>query len=157
MGDIVCRRATRADLPRLVAMLADDALGRTREDPSLPLDARYLAAFEAIERDANQLLVTVERDGAVVGCLQLSFLPGLSRRGQLRGQIESVRIAAAQRGSGIGRRMIEWAIAECRRRGCGLVQLTSDKSRADAIRFYEQLGFTASHEGMKLDLETTAR
>jgi ribosomal protein S18 acetylase RimI-like enzyme len=157
MGEICCRRATRADLPGLVAMLADDKLGRTREDPSLPLDARYLAAFEAIERDPNQLLVAVELDGAVVGCLQLSFLPGLSRRGQLRGQIESVRIAAAQRGSGLGRRMIEWAIEECRRRGCGMVQLTSDKSRADAIRFYEQLGFKASHQGMKLDLEATAR
>lgn len=152
MTDIVCRRATRADLPALVAMLADDVLGRTREDASLPLDARYLAAFDAIERDPNQMLVAVELDGAVVGCLQLSFLPGLSRRGQLRGQIESVRIAASQRGGGIGRQMIAWAIDECRRRGCGMVQLTSDKSRADAIRFYESLGFKASHQGLKLDL-----
>jgi ribosomal protein S18 acetylase RimI-like enzyme len=154
MGEIVCRRATRADLPRLVAMLADDALGRSREDASLPLDARYVAAFEAIERDPNQLLVAVEVDGAVAGCLQLSFLPGLSRRGQRRGQIESVRIAAGQRGGGLGRQMIAWAIDECRRRGCGMVQLTSDKSRSDAIRFYGSLGFKASHEGMKLDLET---
>jgi len=157
MGEILCRRATREDLPQLVALLADDALGRGREDASLPLDARYVAAFAAIERDPNQLLVAVEQDGALVGCLQLSFIPGLSRRGRLRGQIESVRIAAGQRGGGLGRRMIAWAVEECRRRGCGLVQLTSDKSRADAIRFYESLGFTASHEGMKLDLETPPR
>jgi GNAT superfamily N-acetyltransferase len=146
------RRATRADLPAIVALLADDALGSAREDPRLPLDARYVTAFDAMDRDPNQLLAVVELDRAVVGCLQLSFIPGLSRLGMLRGQIESVRIAASQRGGGLGRTMFEWAIAECRTRGCGLVQLTTDKARPDALRFYEGLGFKASHEGMKLAL-----
>lgn len=152
MPDAVIRRAVAADLPAIVALLADDTLGRGREDPRPPLDPRYAAAFAAIEADPNQLLAVVEAEGAVVGCLQLSFMPGLSRLGAWRGQIESVRIAASRRGGGLGRRMIEWAIAECRRRRCGLVQLTSDKSRPDALRFYESLGFRASHEGMKLDL-----
>jgi ribosomal protein S18 acetylase RimI-like enzyme len=149
------RRAVAADLPAIVALLADDPLGRTREDPSHPLDPRYAAAFAAVDADPNQLLAVVELDGAVVGCLQLSFIPGLSRRGQWRGQVESVRIAAAHRGGGLGRAMFTWAIAECRARGCGMVQLTSDKSRTDARRFYESLGFRASHEGMKLDLDAS--
>src|SRR5258708_2280355 len=119
MTALICRRAVRADLPTIVALLADDPLGRSREDSSMPPAARYVAAFEAIERDANQLLAVAEQDGAVVGCLQLSFTPGLSRLGMWRGQIESVRIAAGQRGGGLGRRLIEWAIDECRRRGCG--------------------------------------
>lgn len=153
MTDVQFRRATREDLPAIVAVLADDHLGKTREDPRLPLDARYVTAFEAMDRDPNQFLaVVVAFDGALVGCLQLSFIPGLSRLGMLRGQIESVRIAASQRGGGLGRMMFEWAIAECRTRGCGLVQLTTDKARPDALRFYESLGFKASHEGMKLAL-----
>lgn len=152
MAAPVFRRATGGDLPAIVALLADDALGRSRESPGVPLDRRYVDAFAALDRDPNQLMVVVELDGVLVGCLQLSFIPGLSRRGQWRGQIESVRIAAGQRGEGLGRQMFEWAIAECRRRGCGLVQLTSDKTRADALRFYEQLGFAASHEGFKLTL-----
>ena len=146
------RRARRADLPAIVAMLADDTLGQSREDPREPLDARYVTAFEAMDRDPAQFLMVVELDGAVVGCLQLSFIPGLSRLGMLRGQIESVRIAASQRGGGLGRAMFEWAIAESRARGCGLVQLTTDKARPDARRFYESLGFKASHDGMKLAL-----
>ncbi len=133
-------------------MLADDALGSGREDASLPLDRRYVDAFEAMAADSNQVLLVAMAGDAVVGCLQLTFVPGLSRLGMWRGQIESVRIAASQRGSGLGRRMIEHAIHLCRERHCGLVQLTSDKSRADAIRFYEQLGFKASHEGLKLSL-----
>ncbi len=146
------RRARADDLPAIVALLADDALGRTREDPRVPLDPTYLAAFAAIERDPNQMLAVVERAGAVVGCLQLTFIPGLSRRGLWRGQIESVRIAAGERGGGLGRAMFEWAIAACRERGCGLVQLTTDKTRGDAQRFYAALGFVASHEGLKLAL-----
>ncbi|CFN73684.1 acetyltransferase [Bordetella pertussis] len=94
----------------------------------------------------------VERAGQIIGCLQLSFIPGLSRRGLWRGQIESVRVAASERGAGTGRALFEWAIAQCRDKGCGLVQLTTDKQRADARRFYESLGFKATHEGMKLDL-----
>ena len=147
------RRATSADLPAIIALLADDPLGRLREDASSPPDARYVRAFAAIDADPNQLLAVVEGGGAVVGCLQLSFIPGLSRLGLWRGQVESVRIGANHRGGGLGRAMIEWAIAQCRARGCGLVQLTSDRSRTDALRFYESLGFRASHEGMKLDLE----
>ena len=146
------RRATEADLPAIIGLLADDELGREREDTSTPLNARYGQAFTAIDRDPNQLLAVVERDHAIIGCLQLSFIPGLSRRGMWRGQIESVRIAWAERGGGLGRSMFEWAIAECKSRGCGLVQLTTDKRRPDAFRFYEALGFEASHEGMKLAL-----
>lgn len=143
---MIFRRATAADLDAIVALLADDMLGATREKPGDPV---YAAAFAAIEADPNQFLAVVEEAGRIVGCLQLSFIPGLSRRGMWRGQIESVRIAASQRGAGLGRRMFEWAIETCRARGCGLVQLTTDKARPDARRFYESLGFTASHEGMK--------
>jgi len=152
---VTIRRATRSDLPSIIAMLADDPLGGAREDTSNPLNSTYGAAFEAINRDPNQLLAVGERDGAVVACLQISFIPGLSRLGQWRGQIESVRVAGSVRGDGVGQQLFEWAITECRRHNCGLVQLTSDKSRTDALRFYEQLGFTASHEGFKLSLEVT--
>jgi GNAT superfamily N-acetyltransferase len=147
------RRARESDLPAIIAMLADDALGRSREVVSDPVDERYRAAFAAIVADENQLLaVAVNADDQPVGCLQLTFIPGLSRTGMWRGQIESVRITETERGTGLGTRFIEWAIGVCRDRGCKLVQLTSDKSRADSIRFYEKLGFTASHEGMKLTL-----
>lgn len=144
------RRASRADLPAIIALLADDVLGQGREDAADPPNPAYVAAFTAIDADPNQYLAVVEDGGRVVGCLQLSFIPGLSRLGLWRGQIESVRIAADQRGGGLGQRMFEWAIAECRARGCGLVQLTTDKERPDALRFYERLGFVASHQGMKL-------
>ena len=147
------RRATIVDLPAIIELLADDPLGRLREEAASPPHPRYLAAFAAIEADPNQLLAVVERERAVIGCLQLTFVPGLSRFGTWRGQVESVRIAAGHRGGGLGRAMIEWAIEQCRGRGCGLVQLTSDKSRTDALRFYESLGFRASHEGLKLDLD----
>lgn len=150
MDDVTIRRAGAEDLPAIVALLADDALGATREDPSIPLNPRYLQAFEAIDRDSNQLLAVVERAGAVTGCMQLSFLPGLSRLGAWRGQIEGVRVAASERGSGVGAAMMDWAIQRCRERGCEIVQLTTDKSRTDAHRFYERLGFRATHEGMKL-------
>lgn len=147
------RLARQSDLAAIIRLLADDDLGTTREIVSDPVDARYLSAFAAIEADANQLLA-VANDAAdrVVGCLQLSFVPGLSRTGMWRGQIESVRIASDLRGSGLGAQFIEWAIAQCAERGCGLVQLTSDKRRGDAIRFYERLGFVASHEGLKRNI-----
>ena len=112
------RRARAADLPAIVAMLADDALGAAREDASVPLNPRYTAAFEAIQQDPNQFLAVVEQDAELVGCLQLSFIPGLSRLGLWRGQIESVRIASSYRGAGLGRAMFEWAIDQCRRQGC---------------------------------------
>lgn len=146
------RRARRADLDAIVALLADDVLGRQREDTSTPVAACYVRAFDAIERDSNQYLAVAERDGAIVGCLQLSFIPGLSRRGLWRGQIESVRVASSERGAGTGRAFFEWAIEQCREHGCGMVQLTTDKTRADARRFYESLGFVATHEGMKREL-----
>jgi GNAT superfamily N-acetyltransferase len=146
------RAATVDDLPAILALLGDDELGKLREDPGPPLNPRYLAAFAAIERDPNQLLAVADQGGEVVGCLQLSFIPGLSRLGMWRGQIEAVRVAAPQRSSSVGRAMLLWAIEQCRGRGCGLVQLTTDKRRADAHRFYAGLGFEASHEGMKLRL-----
>ncbi|WP_454853147.1 N-acetyltransferase family protein [Rhizobium binxianense] len=147
------RAARRSDLPAIIALLADDALGSAREIVSDPVDSRYLQAFEAIEADRNQLFAVAEDEaGRVAACLQLSFIPGLSRTGMWRGQIESVRVAADLRGSGLGTRFVEWAIGRCVERGCGLVQLASDKTRADAVRFYERLGFVASHEGLKLRL-----
>jgi ribosomal protein S18 acetylase RimI-like enzyme len=146
------RAATTDDLPAIIALLMDDDLGKLREDLGTPLNPAYLAAFEAIARDPNQLLAVAEQDGLVVGCLQLTFIPGLSHLGMWRGQIEAVRVASSLRGSGVGRAMLSWAVEQCRARGCGLVQLTTDKRRTDAHRFYESLGFEASHEGMKLSL-----
>src|ERR1044072_7961901 len=124
------RRARAEDLGIIVALLADDPIGRTRESGAAEPDPRYMDAFAAIEQDPNQLLDVAERDGTIVGVLQLSFIPGLTRSGMWRGQIEGVRVVSAERGNGIGRAMIEWAISESRKRGCGLVQLTSDKRRA---------------------------
>jgi GNAT superfamily N-acetyltransferase len=149
---VAFRQARSADLATIVALLADDPIGRGRENPGPQLDTCYHDAFAAIERDPNQLLAVAERGGQVVGVLQLSFIPGLTRRGMWRGQIEGVRVAAEERGSGVGRAMLEWAVGECRRRGCGLVQLTSDKRRCAAHRFYEALGFEATHQGYKLSL-----
>jgi ribosomal protein S18 acetylase RimI-like enzyme len=146
------RKARPADLPAIVAMLADDALGQTREEAGPPLNPAYAEAFAAIDRDPNQFMAVLEEAGEVIGYLQLSFIPGLSLKGMLRGQIESVRIAASRRGQGFGHTMLQWAIEECRRRGCGLVQLAMNKSREDTLRFYKSLGFVASHEGFKLTL-----
>ena len=143
------REARREDVPEIVALLADDAIGAGREGPA---DDAYYAAFELIAADQRNQLLVAEAGGRIVGTLQLTMIPGLSRHGMLRGQIEGVRVAAGQRGQGLGRRMIERAIEVARGQGCGLVQLTSDKRRPDAVRFYRSLGFTASHEGMKLPL-----
>jgi GNAT superfamily N-acetyltransferase len=152
MSSVTFRRAASGDLEAIVGLLADDPIGSARESAGAPLDPSYQAAFAAIERDPNQLLTVADRDGRVIGVLQLSFIPGLARRGTWRGQIEGVRIVGAERGAGTGRAMLMWAIEECRKRGCGLVQLTSDKRRPDAHRFYEALGFQATHEGYKLAL-----
>jgi ribosomal protein S18 acetylase RimI-like enzyme len=147
------RPARHSDLTAIIGLLSDDDLGATREIVSDPPDARYIAALKAIASDANQLLaVAAAQHDRVIGCLQLTFIPGLSRTGMWRGQIESVRIARDARGLGLGSDFIEWAMARCVERGCGLVQLTSDKSRTDSIRFYEKLGFVASHEGLKRNL-----
>lgn len=146
------RRAQRNDLAAIVRMLADDELGRLRERVEDPPAPGYLAAFDAIEADPNQYLMVAELDGAVIGTLQLTILPGLSYQGGKRALIEAVRVDAPVRGRGIGRQLIAWAIAQARAEGCFLVQLTSHKQRTDAHRFYEQLGFVASHVGMKLVL-----
>ena len=150
MGTITFRKANKSDLFDIINLLGDDLIGQSREIVSDQIDDRYSSSFEAIERDSNQLMaVAVDAEG-IVGCMQLTFVPGLSRTGMWRGQIESVRISPSHRGTGLGKRFFEWAFNRFRERGCGLVQLTSDKARPDAIRFYESLGFKASHEGMKL-------
>ena len=147
------RRAAREDLPAIVRLLADDPLGSKRETYAVPLPESYHTAFDAIDRDPNNELVVVETaDKQVIGVLQITFIPYLTYRGGWRAQIEGVRVAAESRSSGIGRQLFLWAIERARQRGCHLVQLTSDKARPDAIRFYEGLGFVASHEGMKLHL-----
>ncbi|MFJ5041786.1 GNAT family N-acetyltransferase [Streptomyces parvulus] len=150
MADLEIRRTTAADIPAVVAMLADDPLGAERESPD-DLDP-YVAALERLDADPNQHVVVAVRDGRVVGTLQLTIVPGLSRRGATRSIIEGVRIHADERGGGLGTHLIAWAVDESRRQGCHLVQLTSDKSRTDAHRFYERLGFSASHTGFKLQL-----
>jgi GNAT superfamily N-acetyltransferase len=150
MSKIVFRRARAEDVAAIVELLRDDVLGRTREDPSRPGAELYMTSFAAIDADPHQLLVVAADATEIVGTLQLGFIPGLARSGAWRGQIEAVRVASTRRGCGIGKEMIEWAIAQCRHRGCRHVQLTTDKRRTDAHRFYEGLGFVASHVGYKL-------
>ncbi|MFD3498667.1 GNAT family N-acetyltransferase [Streptomyces sp. NPDC058676] len=150
MGDLEIRPAKAEDIPAIVAMLADDPLGAQRESPDDPTP--YLTALERLSADPNQHLMVAVREGRVVGTLQLTIIPGLSRRGSTRSIVEGVRIHADERGSGLGTQLIEWAIEESRRQGCQLVQLTSDNTRTEAHRFYERLGFTASHVGFKLQL-----
>ena len=152
MADVKLRRGMRSDLPAIVALLADDVLGAARETLADTIDPGYLAAFDAIEASPNDMLLVAEQEGRVVGCLQLTFLPGLSYGGSWRGQIESVRVSSDLRGSGIGRRMMIDAIERCRVRRCRLVQLTTNTARVDAARFYVSLGFKPSHVGMKLEI-----
>jgi GNAT superfamily N-acetyltransferase len=151
-GPVALRRAADADLPALVRLLADDPLGAGRE--LLPDDeadlAPYRRAFALIAADPAQLLVVAVDGTEVLGTLQLSVIPSLSRQGALRAQVEAVRVRADQRGRGLGEAMVRWVVEEARRRGCTLVQLTTDVSRVDAHRFYERLGFVASHVGLKL-------
>jgi ribosomal protein S18 acetylase RimI-like enzyme len=148
---ITMRRARRDDVADIVAMLADDALGRGRERIEEPLPPSYFCAFERIEADGNiQLMVAEGDDGSVVGCLQLCILPGLSSQGASRGLIEDVRVAARCRSQGIGEQMVQWAIDEARGRGCRLVELLTHQTRVDAQRFYVRLGFQPSHVGMTL-------
>jgi GNAT superfamily N-acetyltransferase len=146
---VIFRDASRGEVPAIVALLADDMLGASRE---APVDEAYWVAFDQIADDARNRLIVAEIDGQIAGTLQLTLLPGLSRHGMLRAQIEAVRVAAQWRGQGLGKAMIDWAVGQARDHGCGIVQLTSDKRRPDAIRFYESMGFTASHEGLKLPL-----
>jgi len=149
-SEISFRDAQRNELGDIVHLLADDPMGSTRETSAPVPAAQYVAAFDAIQADPNNRLIVAVNGDEVVGCLQLTFIPGLSRNGATRGQIESVRIAGHLRGRGLGNRFFEWAIEECRTHGCQLVQLTTDRSRKDAHRFYAQLGFEATHDGMKL-------
>jgi ribosomal protein S18 acetylase RimI-like enzyme len=149
---MLIRRATEEDLPAIVRLLADDPLGATRERVAEPLADAYRAAFAAMEaQTGNELLVAVIAD-QVVGCLQLTLIPGLSRLGATRAQIEGVRVASAQRGSGIGEALMQHAITRATQAGCSLMQLTTDATRVDARRFYERLGFEATHVGLKLQL-----
>jgi GNAT superfamily N-acetyltransferase len=149
----IIRRAEERDVPAIVDLLAADQLGVTRDGVRTAEDlAAYQRAFHAIDGDGAHLLVVAEADGDIVATFQLSFLPGLARRGALRAQIESVRVREDYRGRRLGEALMTWAIEESRRRGCAIVQLTSDKSRHAAHRFYGRLGFVATHEGMKLRL-----
>lgn len=150
MMELVFRTASRDDLQAIVDMLADDHLGTTRESPDDLTP--YEAAFEAISADPNQILVVCEREGVIAGTMQLTITPGLSRKGASRMTIEGVRVHGDARGAGIGGDMVRWAVAEARERGCRMVQLTTDKSRPDAHRFYERLGFEPTHVGYKLKL-----
>lgn len=153
MSAVEFRPATIDDLADIVQLIVDDQLGAGRDTAGPPLPQEYRTAFQAIADDDNQLLVVAVSDDRVVGTTQLSFLPGLARHGAWRMQIEAVRVASDHRGRGIGRRMMQWCVDVARDRGCGLVQLTSDASRADAHRFYRSLGFVDSHVGFKLRLE----
>ena len=150
MTEITIRPASREDVPAIAALLADDALGAAREDAG-DIET-YLRAFDDMAAQPGNVMLVAERAGLVVGCLQLTIIAGLSRHGMKRGQIEGVRVNSACRGLGIGERLIRHAIEMARATGCGLVQLTSDVTRADAHRFYERLGFVASHAGFKLPL-----
>lgn len=151
--DVRVRRARADDIPALVGLLADDALGRDRESTGDEAALEpYRTAFAAIRADPHQLLVVLERAGEVVGTCQLTFTPGLSRRGALRMTIEAVRLRADVRGTGLGTAMIDWALDRARERGVDLAQLTTDRARADALRFYRRLGFRDTHHGLKLSL-----
>lgn len=148
------RKATKADIPTIVSMIADDKLGQLREDYQFPLPKQYYAAFENIHKDPNQELVVLENEeGNVLGTLQLSFIQYLTYQGGIRAQIEAVRVHKEYRGKGIGQQLFEWAIQRAKEKGAHVVQLTTDKKRPEALKFYEQLGFKASHEGMKLHLK----
>lgn len=148
---MIFRKATRNDVAKIVEMIADDELGKNREQYQIPLPNEYLLAFENIDADQNQELIVVENENAeIIGTMQLSFIQYLTYRGGIRAQIEAVRIKKDQRGLGIGKAMFEWAIERAKERKAHVLQLTSDKRRPSAIRFYESLGFKATHEGMKL-------
>lgn len=146
------RQAKLEDVLKIVKLLADDPLGVLREDPSEPLVEGYLKAFAAIEKDPNNELTTVWLKDQLVGCMQITFIPYLTHQGSWRALIEGVRIHRDFRSQGLGEKMIEYAIQRAKEKGCSMVQLTTTKTRSDAIRFYEKLGFQVTHEGMKLNL-----
>jgi ribosomal protein S18 acetylase RimI-like enzyme len=150
ISSVTIRRARRDDVGVIVAMLADDPLGSARERLEDPLPPSYFRAFDALGQDPHIQLVVAEDGGAVVGCLQLCILPGLSSQGASRGLIEDVRVATHCRSRGIGEQLVRWAIAEARGKGCKMVELFTHKTRVDAQRFYVRLGFQPSHVGMTL-------
>ncbi|MEU8231649.1 GNAT family N-acetyltransferase [Actinoplanes sp. NPDC048967] len=154
MAHVIFRTATRSDVPAILELLADDEIARSRQPSttSEAVDAAGWAAFEAIDADPRNELIVADEDGTVVGTCQLTFIPSLSRRGAERMTIEAVRVRGDLRGRGIGRAMMVWSLERARERGCGLAQLTTDKRRTDAHRFYASLGFEASHLGFKLAL-----
>jgi GNAT superfamily N-acetyltransferase len=145
---VTIRRARREDIGKIVAMLADDALGHARERIETPLPDSYFRAFAKLDADPNIKLVVAEEAGVVVGCLHLCILPGLSSQGASRGLIEDVRVDSTRRGRGIGELLVRWAVDEARTQGCKLVELLTHNTRVDAQRFYERLGFARSHVGM---------
>lgn len=148
--DLLYRRAVEKDLPALVEMLEDDDLGRKREDLSKPLNDLYVDAFNSISSDPNNELIVACYDDNIIGMLQLTFIPYLTYIGSWRCLVEGVRIHSKYRGQGLGKKLFKWAIVRAQDKNCRLIQLTSDKARADALRFYKSLGFVASHEGFKL-------
>lgn len=148
------RKAVRGDVPFIVQMLANDKLGQLREDYRSPLPETYYHAFEQIDNDSNQELIVIENESnEIIGTLQLSFIQYLTYQGGIRAQIEAVRVREDSRGEGIGQKLFEWAIERAKERNAHLLQLTTDKKRPDAARFYEKLGFVASHEGMKIHFD----
>lgn len=149
---LIFRLATESDLLPIIQMLADDTLGVTREKVGDIVSEIYVKAFEKINADPNQELTVVEMNGEIVATLQLTFIQYLTHQGGLRAQIEAVRTNSGYRGQGIGKQVLDYAINRAKEKGCRMVQLTSDKQRPDAIRFYESLGFKATHEGMKMKL-----
>src|ERR1700727_2639252 len=152
MPDLIFRRATEADVPAIVRMLADDTLGASREALGAENLPRYLDAFRVVDADANQFLLVVDDGSGIVGTLQLTFIAGLARGGLKRGLVEAVRVSSDRRGEKIGEAIFAWVLEKCRVEGCGIVQLTTDKSRTDAHRFYDRLGFEPSHIGYKMEL-----
>lgn len=152
MREITFREAVREDLDQIVGMLADDMLGSKRERYELPLPDCYVQAFQAIDADPNNELIVACKDSEVIGVQQITFTPQIVRQGGWRATIEGVRTASSHRGKGVGYQLITWAIERAKERNCQLVQLTTDKERSEALRFYQKLGFTASHEGLKLHL-----
>ena len=147
------REANRVDVPVIIQMIANDKLGKLREDYTIPLSEAYYAAFEKIDKDRTQELIVIEDEkGEIIGTMQLSFIQYLTYKGGIRAQVEGVRIRKDQRGKGIGEKMVKWAIERAKQRKVHLIQLTTDKKRPEALKFYEKLGFVASHEGLKLHL-----
>lgn len=155
--EVIMRDARRDEIPAIVALLVDDSLGRTREADAGAVGPAYFEAFDVIDRDPNNRLIVADLDGEVVGCMQLTAIPHLTFEGGRRLQIEGVRVKTGVRGRKIGAAMIDWAVASAEELGCHLVQLTSNRTRADALRFYEERGFEASHVGFKRYLTRAGR